>query len=638
MRPVLRKLTALLTVSLLLVPSYGYSAQNASAATDVYIIEFAPGAKAADEAQKFERQGFKVNTVYKEAINGIAVSLPSAALAGISRNPNVLGIYPNAVATKVVETDNPTKSWGLDRSDQRSRPLDNSYTYDPSAPSVDIYVLDTGLNSSLTEFSGRTSPGRNFMTDKSATDTTDCDGHGTHVSGTAMGTNYGIAKTARVIPVRVLDCFGSGTATAILDGIDWVIAQAKASGKPSVANMSLGFGGTYSPVDTAVQNLVNNNVTAVVAAGNSGRNACNYTPARASAAITVAASTSSDARSSFSNFGSCVDIFAPGSGITSVTQTGAAASWNGTSMASPHVAGAAALVLSQNASFTPAQVTNTLISDSTKNIVSSAGTGSPNRLLFIPAPTDPVTTYTVSYNANSGSGTVPTSCTVAAGSSCTVASGSALARTGYTFSGWNTAQSGVGGTAYSAGNSITPTLNTTLFAQWSAQTYSVSFVTDGSSVTNTSYVTGGSFVLPTTSKPDHTLLGWFTAAIGGTKLGDPGSSVTPASPFGNLTVYAQWQVVDNTAQAPDQVATPSLSLFSRTLTATWAAPADNGSAISGYMVRLYKNGSLVGEYAVGTSRSWSLTTSPGRYRVSIAAVNEAGTGAFSTLSNEVRIR
>lgn len=210
---------------------------------------------------------------------------------------------------------------------------------------------------------------------------TDCNGHGTHVAGTVGGSTYGVAKQVRLIAVKVLNCSGSGSTTSVVNGVNWVTANAV---KPAVANMSLG-GGASSAIDNAVANSINSGVSYAVAAGNSSANACNYSPARTPAAITVGSTTSSDARSSFSNYGSCVDVFAPGSSILSAWRTSDTASntISGTSMASPHVAGAAALVLSANPSWSPSQVSSYLTSNATTGKVTNPGSGSPNRLLFV---------------------------------------------------------------------------------------------------------------------------------------------------------------------------------------------------------------------------------------------------------------
>lgn len=278
-------------------------------------------------------------------------------------------------------------TWGLDRVDQAPLPLDSTYTYFTDASDVHAYVIDTGINSRHVDFSGRI--GNGIATVGSGDD---CNGHGTHVAGTIGGTTYGLAKNITLHGVKVFGCEGGTTTDAIVQGINWVANNAQF---PAVANMSLG-GGVSTALDSATDNLINRGVVTVVAAGNDNANACNYSPARTPNAITVASSTRNDGRSSFSNYGSCVDIFAPGSSITAPWFDSATSvkTISGTSMASPHVAGAAALYLSENPSATPAQVAAALTSNATVGAISNV-TGAPNKLLnvsFIGGdPVDPVT-------------------------------------------------------------------------------------------------------------------------------------------------------------------------------------------------------------------------------------------------------
>ncbi|MGJ7439449.1 S8 family peptidase [Aquipuribacter sp. MA13-6] len=333
------------------------------------------GSSLARAVARAEAVGGDVTYTYGAAIAGYAAELTPSELAAVRKDPAVA--YVEADQTVSVSATQSNATWGLDRIDQRNRPLNRTYTYGPTGAGVDTYVIDTGVLATHREFTGRMGVGATAINDGRGT--SDCNGHGTHVAGTVAGTTYGVAKGATVIPVRVLGCNGSGSNSGVIAGIDWVTANASG---PSVANMSLG-GGASTATDAAVQRAVSAGVTMVVAAGNENQNACNVSPARAVNAITVASTTSTDARSSFSNFGSCVDIFAPGSSITSAwfqstTQT---RTISGTSMAAPHVAGAAALFLQRNPSASPAAVTSSLVANSTPNVVSGAN-GSPNRLLF----------------------------------------------------------------------------------------------------------------------------------------------------------------------------------------------------------------------------------------------------------------
>lgn len=331
--------------------------------------------------------GGRVEQKFKYAINALSVKLKPSDLDRLLLDPTVTSIeIDQPIYTS--ETQSPSPSWGLDRVDQRNLPLDNSFTATLSGENVDIYIVDTGINSSHTDFTGRIGSGFTSIADGNGVN--DCNGHGTHVAGTAAGTKYGVSKKSRVIPVRVLGCTGSGSTSGVIAGLDWIVSHHSA-GNPAVANMSLG-GGTSVALDTAVQSVINDGVTVAVAAGNSNVNACNSSPARVAAAVTVGSTGIDDARSSFSNFGSCLDIFAPGADITSswIGSISAVTTISGTSMASPHVAGVVAALLGQNPSATPAQIAALLQSSATTNKVSSAGIGSPNLLLHLEGATTPI--------------------------------------------------------------------------------------------------------------------------------------------------------------------------------------------------------------------------------------------------------
>ncbi|XBV87167.1 S8 family peptidase [Deinococcus sonorensis KR-87] len=324
-------------------------------------------------------QGVTMKQVYGTALTGFAAQLSAQNLAQLRADSRVKYIEQDQVVKLSAVQSGPT--WGLDRVDQRNLPLDSSYTYLNTASNVTAYIVDTGINTSNTDFGGRATVGNDQIGD--GQNGIDCNGHGTHVAGTVGGSKYGVAKSVRLVAVRVLDCSGSGSNSGVIAGVNWVATNAV---KPAVANMSLG-GGASQALDDAVTAAVNKGVTFAVAGGNDNANACNSSPARAAAAITVGATTNTDARASFSNYGSCLDIFAPGQNITSdwIGSTTATNTISGTSMATPHVAGAAALVLGANPSYTPAQVATTLTGNATTGKVTSAGTGSPNRLLYTQA-------------------------------------------------------------------------------------------------------------------------------------------------------------------------------------------------------------------------------------------------------------
>ncbi len=363
----------------------GAGAQNAISGSYLVVLRTdavgAAGSSAArtavpDRASALvKRYGGSVSDVYSAALTGFAAKMTAAQAARLAANPAVAYVEQDQVVTLEATQTNPT--WGLDRIDQRNRPLSGTFTYPNTASNVRAYIIDTGIRTTHNDFGGRATWGTNTVDSNN----TDCNGHGTHVAGTVGGATYGVAKAVRLVAVKVLNCSGSGSTTSVVNGVNWVTNNAV---KPAVANMSLG-GGASSSIDNAVANSIASGVSYAVAAGNSNANACNYSPARTSTAITVGSTTSTDARSSFSNYGTCVHIFAPGSSVLSAYHTSntATSTLSGTSMASPHVAGAAALVLSPNPTWTPAQVKSYLINNATTGVVTSPGTGSPNRLLFV---------------------------------------------------------------------------------------------------------------------------------------------------------------------------------------------------------------------------------------------------------------
>jgi aqualysin 1 len=385
---------ALLALALSAAPSFGndevrdnsadlaplLSADSDRAIPGQYIVVFKQDARARGVAEgltsQVEAEGGRVLYTYADALVGFAAQLPDEAVEALRRNPNIDYIEVDQVVSIDATQTNPT--WGLDRIDQRDRPLNQRYYYSRTGNGVRVYIIDTGIRYTHNEFGGRAYAGYDAIGD--GRNGNDCNGHGTHVAGTVGGAVYGVAKSVRLHSVRVLNCSGSGTNSGVIAGVNWVTNNRI---RPAVANMSLG-GGASSALDNAVTNSINSGVTYVVAAGNSNANACNYSPARVSSAITVGSTTSSDSRSSFSNFGSCVNIFAPGSSITSAWHTSNTATntISGTSMASPHVAGVAALYLQGNTGAAPSTVRSAIYNNATTGRLSGIGSGSPNRLLF----------------------------------------------------------------------------------------------------------------------------------------------------------------------------------------------------------------------------------------------------------------
>ena len=364
---------------------------NPSAITNSYIVVFDRAATSATSAASAAsgvdgvagrlagKYGVRVDHVYRHALRGFAGTMSELAARRLAADSGVAFVEQN-VAVSLAATQSPVPSWGLDRIDQRNLPLNSSFSYPSTASNVTAYIIDSGIRTTHTTFGGRAVWGTNTVDANNS----DCNGHGTHVAGTVGGSEYGVAKGVRLVAVKVFDCSGVGTAAGVAAGVDWVTGN-HAAGAPAVANMSLGGSGTNAAIETAVRNGIADGVTYAVASGNSGSDACNFTPARVTQAITVNASDSSDNRAGFSNFGTCTDIFAPGVSITSASNASnsATAIMSGTSMATPHVAGGAALILGASPGATPAEVASALLTNATPSKIVSPGAGSPNLLLFV---------------------------------------------------------------------------------------------------------------------------------------------------------------------------------------------------------------------------------------------------------------
>jgi subtilisin family serine protease len=355
-----------------------FSAAGSDVIPGRFIVTLRDGASPAAVAGE---HGVKADYVYSHALNGFAGSMSEAARSGLLRDARVSRVEPDGIAR--ASTTQSGATWGLDRIDQRNLPLSGTYTYTNTGSGVTAYIIDTGIDYGHAEFGGRAT----FGYDAFAGNGDDCNGHGTHVAGTVGGSTYGVAKGVTLKAVRVLDCGGSGSWSGVIAGMDWATAN-HATGTPAVANMSLG-GGASASVDDAARRMIADGIATAIAAGNGNiagiaQDACKYSPARVAEAMTIGATTKTDAKTSWSNYGACVDWFAPGSGITSAWIGSGSTETNtisGTSMATPHVTGVAALYLQGNPGASAQTVRDALYANTTKGIVTSSKTAN-NHLLF----------------------------------------------------------------------------------------------------------------------------------------------------------------------------------------------------------------------------------------------------------------
>ncbi len=397
---------AILTASLM---AFSGTATAAPETKQNYVVQLEDNAGALGQekiSKAIQGLGGSTSRSFRNVFRGFVASLTPSAASTLANTPLVKNVLPD-IEIHASDVQTPTPSWGLDRLDQTLLPLNSSFTYPTSAgEGVRIFVVDTGVQTSDPDFAGRITTGVDFVGDGKSADV-DCNGHGTHVAGTAAGTEFGVAKKATITGLRVLGCTGSGSFSYFIAAADYV-AGLNLNGARAVFTASLGADNyIYQPALDAVTRLVNNGVVVTLAAGNGNVDACGSSPAAAPLAITVGATTSNDSRASYSNFGSCLDIFAPGSAITSDLNTDPNGTWtiSGTSMATPHVAGAAALYLALNSAATPSQVLTALQTNSVSGKVSSAGTGSPNYLLntsFLNSGTPPPVVDPVAPDAPTG--------------------------------------------------------------------------------------------------------------------------------------------------------------------------------------------------------------------------------------------
>jgi subtilisin family serine protease len=556
--------------------SNGEIRRNAQATAGHYIVALQndaarglPGV-AAEIANAY---GGAVRFVYRNAFKGFSVQMTEARASALSRDSRVAFVEEDGLVTAVSSQNNAT--WGLDRIDQRDLPLNGTYNYNSTGSGVDAYIIDTGIRRTHQEFGGRALVGFDAIGD--GQNTNDCNGHGTHVAGTVGATTYGVAKAVNLYAVRVLDCTGNGSTSQVIAGLDWVTGQHTA-GTPAVANMSLIDGASLS-LDTAVKNSIADGISYSVAAGNGNflgiaQNACNYSPARVPEALTVSATDATDKKASWANYGSCVDLFSPGVGITSAWNGSDTATntISGTSMATPHVTGTAALYLQTNPTASPATVSSAITANATTGHVSNPGSGTPNLLDYTGfisgAPTSP---GAPTLSATAGNATVHLS--------------------------WTAPSDG--------GSAIT--------------NYKIYRGTTSGGEDPTPLVTVGNV----TSYDDNTVVNgtmyfYKVSAVNVVGEGTP-SNETSATPQA-LTVPG----------APTLSATPAPG---KGVQLSWSVPTNGGSPISGY--RIYRSASLSGPYsflvAVGNQTSYKDTSTQRGivYYYKLSAVNAVGEGPLS---------
>ena len=662
--------TALATMLLVV----GSSSVASAVPADDYIVVFKNSTNVTSELKSWKSKRLTIRETYRSIFRGMTVRVDANQLKQLRLDPDVLFIEKDSIIS-VSDVQNPTPSWGIDRIDQLDTPLNRTYQYGATGQGVSIYIVDTGVLETHSEFTGRILPGYTNIDDGRGT--TDCNGHGTHVAGSAAGTTYGVAKQAIIVPVRVMACRGTGTVSGIVAGLEWISGQYTAGDK-AVVNMSLS-GGSSAAFNNATQNLINRGITVVVAAGNSSTNACLSSPASVPQAITVAATTSSDSFASYSNWGSCVDILAPGSSITSSyhSSPSSSATLDGTSMASPHVAGAAALVL-ESGYKSPATVASNLIADSTRNTISSVPFRTPNRMLFTggysaTASLTPSTQIVSGYVGSqipesSGFTTQNLAGTLTYSIVRSDSSSPEFSATGLEFSDSTGIVSGTPSSSFignytitatnglaSASSSLAIRIDPPAAQAITPATNSISG-TRGVTLSIPAYSPSGSFDGTVTYSiapelPNGLELNSDTGAITGTPsvtLPETNFTITAqgansGSATATLTLTITEPIVNSAPDAPTSVQA-SATRFGRA-TLTWTAGSSNGSNITSQTIRVYglRNGSLRLEATLPIRSSATNTTITGlvigrQYRFTVSATNQFGTSPESLSSNLITAR
>ena len=638
--------------------------------TTRYILQFTPDTAADQEAAIHVRRGMAVQNVLTEVFPGAISDLTDSQVKALRLNPRVSVIEPDTPVTAAA-TQSPV-TWGLDRIDQRNRPLSNSYSYDRTGSGVKAYVVDSGIGAH-SDFGSRITTGTNAYSGvNDGRGTTDCDGHGTHVAGTIGGTTYGVAKAVTLVPVRVLDCSGGGTAGGVISALNWIISN-HSSGTAAVANLSLGLT-KNDLLDDAVRATIADGVTVVVAAGNNSGNACDRSPSRVTAAITVGAVDSADVRASFSNQGSCVDLFAPGVSITSTGLSGGTAVESGTSMATPHVAGTVALLLSERPSDSPAAIATTLLARSVTGVLSDIGDGSPNRLLNTGAVL-PVATPTAPTGVNASTPTTSSTKVTWTRSTSTAV----LDQTVKVYSNGSFVRSIVV-SATATATTFTPlTLGASYtFTVQARNALGLGVASNPSTaiVYRTVPSTPGSLRASIVDSGEPTGAGrveWSLSSDGGSPLLDQtvrtyraGILVATATVAGSATSFTTPSALDVgvaykfTVQARNAAGSSSFSAFSTTVTrrvapsapvsisavlrssttarVTWTTGYNGGSALTEQAVNIYLNGVLLRSVTVsGSARAYNTEelVVGKSYTFTVQARNAIGWGEPSALSTSV---
>ncbi len=563
-----------------------------------YIVRYADNETDENEDKELSKSNGRLKSRLSKVFNGAIADMTPSKADLLRKSPKILWVEEDrGVATQT--TVSPTPSWGLDRIDQRTNIATNSYSFATNGTGVSVYVIDTGIYTSHSQFTGRTRIGYDAFGGNGI----DCNGHGTHVAGTIGGSTYGVAPAASLISVRVLDCTGSGSVSGVIAGIDWAITD-HVSG-PAVINMSLGAGKSAS-LESAVDRAYNDGITVVSAAGNSNVDACTTSPGGNKASgLTIGATTTTDARASYSNFGACLDMFAPGSGIVSagISSTTSSATMSGTSMAAPHVAGLAARYLSAATSSSPAQVMTALINAATTNVVTSAGTLSPNKLAY----GDPS-----SVPSSPGTTTAPGSTTLPPGSgtesmpSVPGVPGTPVALAGAASAWLNWTAAADGGSPIT-GHIVRIYRKNSLVGQ---------VVVDADTYHTISGLTAGSST-------------YFTvAAMNGVGAGPFSKASNTIIPLKNTGAFVKSQSTSATDIVPEAPTKVSTAQVKSSVTILWTPPTN--AAASSYEAVFYQNKKIVAKVvtvASGGIRVFGLKK--GTYAVRVRATNMTGTGKLS---------